>query len=116
MPVSVNPRRSIVRALRWGMLFTVGSLLVVKERTEDFVNEAFEKGQKAQQEGKTLVQAMRAEKPRQQKVETDPLQSRVNVTLERLNVPTETEIHELNQQIDLLSARIEALQATDHPE
>jgi polyhydroxyalkanoate synthesis regulator phasin len=116
MPVSVNPRRPIARALRWGMLFTVGSLLVVKERTEEFVNEALEKGQKAQQEGKTLVQTMRAEKPRQREPETDPLESRVNLTLERLNVPTGTEIHELNQQIDRLSARIETLQATDEAE
>jgi polyhydroxyalkanoate synthesis regulator phasin len=111
MPVTANARGAIVGALRWGMSFSIGSALLVKEKTEEFVSEAVDRGQKAQQEGKMLVRQMRADKPKQrQKQSVDPLEARVNVTLDRLNIPTEKEIRELNQQVAELSARIDELQ------
>jgi polyhydroxyalkanoate synthesis regulator phasin len=112
MPVTAKARSAIAGALRWGLSFGIGSALLVKEKTEEFVSEAVDRGQKAQQEGKTLVRQMRPVKPeRKQKQSVDPLEARINVTLDRLNIPTETEILELNHQVTELSARIDELQS-----
>jgi polyhydroxyalkanoate synthesis regulator phasin len=59
MPVTAKARSAIAGALRWGLSFGIGSALLVKEKTEEFVSEAVDRGQKAQQEGKTLVRQMR---------------------------------------------------------
>ena len=111
MPATAKARSAIAGALRWGLSFGIGSALLVKEKTEEFVSEAVDRGQTAQQEGKTLVRQMRPVKPkRRQKQSADPLETRINISLDRLNIPTEKEIRELNQQVTELSARIDELQ------
>ena len=104
-------RGTVVSALRWAMLFSVGSVLVLQEKTEDFVKQALEKGQEAEDEGKEMVQKMRAERAKQETERTDSSDAPINAALERLNVPTETEIRELSQKITVLSESIDELTA-----
>ncbi len=111
MTESGNDRFTVVSALRWAMLFGVGSVLVLREKTREFVEQAIEKGQEAEKEGKKLVQEMLAEKRQKDKEREDTLDARINAALERRNVPTETEIRELNQKIIELSEHIDELKA-----
>lgn len=109
MTESGNGRRSVLAALRKAMQFSVGSALILQERTEEFVKQAIERGQEAQEEGKNLVQEMRAERKRKQPQRIDALEVRINNALERLNVPTETDISALNHSVTELAKRIDEL-------
>jgi polyhydroxyalkanoate synthesis regulator phasin len=104
-------RCSIVTALRWATLFGVGSLLILQERTSDFVRQAVERGKEAEDEGKKLVQEMRAERKKREPQRIDALDIRISAALKRLNIPTQEEIRELSQQITELSKHIDALKA-----
>jgi polyhydroxyalkanoate synthesis regulator phasin len=104
-----NGRRAVLTALRRAMQFGVGSALVFQEKTEEFVKQAFERGQEAQEEGKQLVQEMRAERKQTRPQTIDALDVRINNALERLNVPSQKDISELNQHITELAQRIDQL-------
>ena len=104
-----NGRRVVLSALRQAMQFGVGSALVVQEKTEEFIKQAFERGQEAQEEGKKLVQEMRAERKQKRPQSIDALDVRINNALERLNVPSHKDLNELNQQITKLAQRIDRL-------
>jgi polyhydroxyalkanoate synthesis regulator phasin len=109
MSQSANVRRSIASALRWAMLFGVGSALVLQEKTQEFVSQAIEKGQAAQSEGKALVQEMRADKEQKTTSSANQVDTQINATLERFNVPSPAEVRELDQKISELSVRIDEL-------
>jgi polyhydroxyalkanoate synthesis regulator phasin len=104
-------RRSLFSALRRGMLFSVGSALILREKTAEFVAQAIERGQEVQDEGKKMVQEMRAERraKRPERIETEDV--RITNTIRRLNVPTHEDIEQLNQHIAELARRIEELQS-----
>jgi polyhydroxyalkanoate synthesis regulator phasin len=111
MKRSGNPRRTLFSTLRRGMLFSVGSALILREKTADFVEQAIERGQEVQDEGKTLVQEMRAERKARTPQRIDTLDVRVTNTLKRLDVPTHQDIVQLDQHITELAERIEELQS-----
>jgi polyhydroxyalkanoate synthesis regulator phasin len=111
MTESSSSRSTIVAALRWALALGIGSALVLQEKTKEFAKQAIERGQEAQEEGKKLVQEMREEKRHKHKKRTRALDTQINAALERLNVPTETDIRELNQKVAELSERIDKLHA-----
>jgi polyhydroxyalkanoate synthesis regulator phasin len=94
------------------MLFSVGSALILRERTSEFVTQAIERGQEVQDEGKKMVQEMRAERraKRPERIETADV--RITNTIRRLNVPTHEDVEQLNQHIAELAQRIEELQSS----
>lgn len=108
-----NGQCSIAAALRQAMLFSVGSVLILQEKSAEFVKQALERGQEAQDEGRRLVQEMRADRKRRQPKRINPLDIRINAALERLNIPSNTEIDELNQHITELARRIDELTTVD---
>jgi polyhydroxyalkanoate synthesis regulator phasin len=111
MDQSKSVRRSISSFLRQGMLFTIGSALILEEKVEGFIEHAIERGQEAQDEGQKMVQEMRLGKKKPQAKDT--LDIRINNTLERLDVPSQKDIDELNQQITALSRQIDELKSAD---
>jgi polyhydroxyalkanoate synthesis regulator phasin len=111
MKRSGNRRRTLFSALRRGMLFSVGSALILREKTADFVAQAMERGQEVQDEGKKLVQEMRAERRARTPQRIDTLDVRITNTLNRLDVPTHQDIEQLDRHIAELARRIEELQS-----
>jgi len=111
MKRSGSRRRSLFSALRRGMLFSVGSALILREKTADFVAQAIERGQEVQDEGKKLVQEMRAERRVKTPQRIDTLDVRVTNTLKRLDVPTHQDIEQLDRHLAELARRIEELQS-----
>ena len=111
MEQSGNGRRSLIAALRRVMLFSVGSALILQEKTAEFAKQAIERGQEAQDEGKKLVQEMRSERKSKKPQRIDALDVRINNALKRLNVPTRQDLSELNRHITELAQRIDELKS-----
>ena len=111
MNQSGSRRRSLFSALRRGMLFSVGSALILREKTAEFVAQAIERGQKVQDEGRKLVQETRAEGRAKRPERIDPVDMHITNTIKRLNVPTHEDIDQLDRHIAELAQRIEELQS-----
>ena len=95
-------RLMVISLLRHTLQFAVGSALILGEKTQAFTQEAFVRGKEAQDQGRKLVQEMRSER-------AEPREINVDFALDRLNVPTRSDIQELNQRITELSQRIDEL-------
>jgi polyhydroxyalkanoate synthesis regulator phasin len=94
------------------MLLSVGSVLLLQEKMEEFVNSAIAKGEEAESEGKKMVQEMRSGRKRKEKPRAkDALDTRINNALERFDVPSQKDIDQLNQHIAELSERIDELRS-----
>jgi polyhydroxyalkanoate synthesis regulator phasin len=91
----------------------MGSALLLREKSQEFVNQAIERGQQIQEEGRKLVQERRAEQRVKRPTPVDPLDVRINNALKRLDVPTAQDIQELNEHIDELSRHIDKLESVD---
>ena len=106
-----SARRFISSSLRKGMLFSIGSMLVFQERMAEFVEDAIERGQTAQEEGRGIVQERRAMKKGAPKVK-HTLDTRITDAFKRLNVPTRQDVKELDQHVALLAQRIDELKSS----
>lgn len=102
MNQSGSCRLTVASLLRHTLQFAVGSALILQEKTLAFTQEAFERGKEAQDQGRKLVQEMRAER-------AEPREINVDFALDRLNVPTRSDIQELHQRITELTQRIDEL-------
>jgi polyhydroxyalkanoate synthesis regulator phasin len=99
-------RRAVASNLRRTMSFSVGSVLILQEKAQEFVEKAIERGQETQKEGKKLVREMQ---PRRQAPAV--LDSHITDALERLDLPSHKDVAELNQHVAALSERVDELQA-----
>lgn len=107
-PFGKNPR-TILTTVRRAMLFSVGSVLILQEKTEAFVKQAIERGEETQDEGKKLVQEMREKRKKRAPKRISALEVRVNHALKRHNAPTQEDIDALKQHITELTKRIDEL-------
>lgn len=107
-----NARKSVLTALRQTMLFSIGSALILREKAQEFTEQAIARGQEIQDEGKTLVQEMRAEKRQKQPERIDALDVRIRNALKRLDIPTQKDLDQLDQHVNALSKGIDDLRST----
>lgn len=110
MNQSGNFRLTVASLLRHTLRFATGSALILQEKTRGFSHEAFERGKEAQEQGRKLVQEMRAERAQRTLERAEPREFNLDFALDRLNVPTRGDIQELNQRITELTQRIDELQ------
>jgi polyhydroxyalkanoate synthesis regulator phasin len=107
-PVRVGGR-AILANVRRTMLFTIGSALILREKAYEFIEQAIAEGEAVQDEGKKLVQEMRAERRAKQPRRTDALDDHITNALNRLGIPTQKDFDQLNLNVDELSERIDRL-------
>lgn len=108
--VQPNGFRSAAR--RW-YLATVGAFAMLEEETEQLVDRLAEKGQKAEKEGKGLVrerlETRRKEAEKQAEQVQEQVDERIETVLNRMNLPSKTDVRDLNRQISQLSKKVDAL-------
>lgn len=96
----------LFQLLRKIVLAGVGAMALATDEGEELINRLVERGQIAQEEGRKLVQEMRA---KGQESFGASLDARIEKALDRLNVPTKKEVEELSKSIEALSKKIDAL-------
>ncbi len=99
----------MVEMLRKVMLATIGAAVIAQEEIEALINRMIERGEIAEKDGKKLMhEMMDKRKSRTMKVE-DEINKNISDVLERMNIPTRTDIDALSQKINGLSKKIDEL-------
>lgn len=108
-----SPKRRPMSALRRMMLFGVGTVLIAEEEIKAFAERAIAKGKEAQEQGKKLVQEKRAERREKEQEVQETLDTRLDETLERLNLCSQRDVEQLQQQVTELLEKLNELQAAE---
>jgi poly(hydroxyalkanoate) granule-associated protein len=102
-------RNPLFDAARKVLLASIGAVALAQEELEDFVNRLVERGEIAEKDGKKLIrETMEKRKKEAQKAE-DELDKRVEDLLDRMNVPTKSDIEALSAKISALTKKVEEL-------
>ena len=87
----------------------MGAVALAQEEVEEFVKKLVDRGEIAEKDGRKLVDdILEKRKSRAQKAE-DALETRVEGLLDRMNVPTKSDIDELSKKITLLAQKVDEL-------
>ncbi len=99
----------MMELVRKVMLATMGAAVIAQEEIEALINRLIERGEIAEKDGKKLMhEMMDKRKTRTAKVE-DEINKNITDVLERMNIPTRTDIDALSQKINGLSKKIDDL-------
>lgn len=100
---------SLLAGVRRVLMAGVGAVALAQEEVEEFVKKLVERGEIAEKDGRKLIDdTMEKRKNRAQKAE-DALESRVEGLLERMNIPTKSDIDKLSQKITMLAEKVDEL-------
>lgn len=102
-----------VEGIRRVLLAGVGAVTLAQDEAEKFVHKLIEKGELAEKDGRSLLEEL-SENRKQRSQESskrvsDELEKRMEGLLNRMNIPTKSDIDQLSSKVAELSKKIEAL-------
>jgi poly(hydroxyalkanoate) granule-associated protein len=105
----VEAGNSLLAGVRRVLMAGVGAVALAQEEVEEFVKKLVDRGEIAEKDGRKLVDdILEKRKSRAQKAE-DALETRVEGLLDRMNVPSKSDIDELSKKITLLAQKVDEL-------
>ena len=100
---------SLFEPLRKIVLASIGAIALAQDEMEDFIQKLVDRGEIAEQEAKKLMnEVLKKRKKEAEKTETDIQKGLVSV-LDKMNVPTKTDIETLTKKVNELSKKIDQL-------
>jgi poly(hydroxyalkanoate) granule-associated protein len=102
-------RNPFVEATRKVLLASIGAVAIAQEELEAFVNKLVERGEIAEQDGKKLVRDVMERRKKEAKKAEDELEKRMEDILDRMNVPTKSDIEALSAKITALTKKVDEL-------
>ncbi len=99
----------IFETARKVLLAGVGAVSLAQSEIEDFVNKLVERGEIREKDGRKLINELRDKRRNQTKKAEKELDKRLDDILARLNIPTRSDIDELNKKIAALTKKIDEL-------
>lgn len=104
--VERSPMLDIARKV---LMAGIGAVALAQDEIENFVNKLVERGELAEQDGKKLVrEVMEKRRTQAKKVEAE-VDTRLEETLARMNVPSKADIDALSAKITALSKKVDEL-------
>lgn len=107
-----NGKNPLVKMVRTVLLATMGSVALGKEEIESIINRLVEKGEIAEKDGRELLSDLFE----QRKKEVSKMESRipsidqhVESILNRMNVPSKSDVESLSRKISTLSKKVDEL-------
>jgi poly(hydroxyalkanoate) granule-associated protein len=102
-------RNPLLEATRKVLLASIGAVALAQEEIEVFVNKLVERGEIAEKDGKKLVRDVMDKRKKEAKKAEDELDKRIEDLLDRMNVPTKSDIEALSAKITALSKKMDEL-------
>ncbi len=104
---------TLLDTVRRVLMAGVGVVVLAQEEVEEFVNKLIERGEIAEKDGRKLINDV-FENRKQQAQETkqatqEEIDKRLERILDRLNVPTRSDIDMLNAKVTELTEKVEEL-------
>ncbi len=95
--------------MRKVLLATLGAAVIAQEEIEALINRLVERGEIAEKDGRKLVNEMMDKRKNRTHQVEDELNKTITDVLERMNIPTKTDVEALSQKINGLSKKIDDL-------
>lgn len=102
-------RGTLYEAARKVLLAGMGAMALAQEEAQDFVNKLVERGEIAEKDAKKLMKEV---VDKRRKSGKDGLEKRIEDILDRMNVPTKSDIEALSAKISTLSHKVDELKKT----
>ncbi|MBN1658812.1 MAG: phasin family protein [Anaerolineae bacterium] len=101
-----NPFIAMTRRI---LMASIGAVALAQDEMESFVDRLVERGELAEQEGKDLLHDVMEKRRRETRRTEVEMESKVEETLHRMNVPTRSDIEALSAKITALGRKIDEL-------
>ena len=108
---------TLLEGLRRVLMAGIGVAVLAQEEIEDFVTKLVDRGEIAENDGRSLISDVLEQRRREIQEGTKKASGRVDRSVEgmlsRMNVPTKSEINNLSEQISELSKKVDQLRELD---
>jgi poly(hydroxyalkanoate) granule-associated protein len=91
------------------LLAGMGAVALTQEEVERFVGKLVERGEIAERDGKKLMRDVVEKRKKQTQKAEDELDARLQELLDRMNVPTKSDIDALSAKITALTKKVDEL-------
>jgi polyhydroxyalkanoate synthesis regulator phasin len=100
---------SILESLRRVLLASVGVVALTIEEIGELVDKLVERGEIAEQEGKKLVIEIKEKRKKKTDEAEDMASSRMREMMDKMDIPTKSDINDLSAKIATLSKKVDDL-------
>jgi polyhydroxyalkanoate synthesis regulator phasin len=104
-------RNPLFDATRKVLLASMGAMALAQDEMESFVHKLVERGELAEQDGKKLIRDVMDRRRKEAEKAEDEMEGRVQMLLDRMNVPTKSDIEKLSAKVTELGKKIDELKA-----
>jgi poly(hydroxyalkanoate) granule-associated protein len=108
-PTDEPERKPLLGLTRNVLLASIGAVALAQDEMETFVNRLVERGEIAEQDGKKLIRDMIERRRRETRKAETEMETRIEQILNRMNVPTKTDIDALSAKITALTKKVDEL-------
>ena len=109
-----NPLLEMTRKILYA---SIGAVALTQEEVEKFVDKLIERGEIAEKDGRKLIKdIMNKRRKKGEEVQADAKQQvdgRMKDILDRMNIPSKSDIDALNEKITILTEKIDELQESE---
>lgn len=100
---------SILESLRRVLLASVGVVALTIEEIGELVDKLVERGEIAEQEGKKLILEIKEKRRKKTDEAEDVASSRMREMMDKMDIPTKSDIDDLSKKIATLSKKVDDL-------
>jgi len=98
-------RPPLAELARKVLLASIGAVALVQEEAESFINKLIEKGEITEKDGASILKDFREKRKKKAEEELD---KRISSLIERMNIPTKSDIEILSEKISELANQLDA--------
>ncbi len=102
-------RRPFLEIARKVLMAGIGAMVLAQEEIEDFVNKLVERGELAEKDGRMLMREVMEKRRSETKKVEEQFDERIEEILDRMNVPSKTDIDALSAKITALTKKVDEL-------
>ena len=99
----------LLEAVRKVLLASIGAVALAQEEIEDFVNRLVERGEIAEKDGRKLVHEVMDKRKKETEKAEDEITKRIEAVMERMSVPSKSDIEALSEKISALAKKVDEL-------